>query len=197
MILYMKYDVDTEEAVLTEGTSGTQSYCLNVDMKHLSRVSLEDSRPVIKEKAVDLSVEGDPIDFFMKIAPSYEEAYLYNEGEVFLFNKGKFEERELPELKICETCGRIVPVLFENQCEECFIKILPQELSSVYIELGEDYTPYEKVSKIKDFVEKIKRRGYYKEGASKINEEINNFVKKLLSKAGMEESEWTAFIEIC
>ena len=197
MILYMKYDVETNDTTLFEGSLGTQGYCLNYPVPNGTQVTIEDSMIVKREVSLPC-IEGDVIDFFIGVAPSYEEAYLFDEYNIFAFREGKFKEVDKPECIVCSKCGKLVSTLIESMCEECFVKDkLPKELSSIYEGLGEDYTSYEEPSKIKDFLMELEGKNFYMKGIYRINEEVGNYVKKLLNKAGLEETLWTEFMKIC
>ena len=109
----------------------------------------------------------DALIKFEELAKGYDEAYIFDQYEIFKFENDDYkdlDERDY-KLSICKHCGKIISgPLVNDYCPECFITYGVQEVfEQVQSDDKELYTEYETVSKVMNtieaFYDRVKDKG--------------------------------------
>lgn len=143
----------------------------NFDSKFLyiedSKFKMKPLNKKIKTFSQEKDESVDALIKFEELAKGYDEAYIFDQYEVFKFENGDYkdlDERDY-KLSICKHCGKIISgSLVNDYCPECFVTYGVQEVfEQIQSDDKELYTEYETVSKVMNtveaFYEKIKDKG--------------------------------------
>lgn len=143
----------------------------NFDSKFLyiedSKFKMKPLNKKIKTFSQEKDESVDALIKFEELAKGYDEAYIFDQYEIFKFENGDYkdlDERDY-KLSICKHCGKIISgSLVNDYCPECFITYGVQEVfEQIQSDDKELYTEYETVSKVMNTVEafydRIKDKG--------------------------------------
>lgn len=143
----------------------------NFDSKFLyiedSKFKMKPLNKKIKTFSQEKDESVDALIKFEELAKGYDEAYIFDQYEIFKYQDNDYkdlDEREY-KLSICKHCGKIISgPLVNDYCPECFVTYGVQEVfEQIQSDDKELYTEYETVSKVMNTVEafydRIKDKG--------------------------------------